>query len=364
MIIFVLLMLTPFALAAEKDGLKYSGESYYAVVRKGVQMRDKDFKETKYLKEGTLVRVWGDWEVDVSPSRVVVDDQYGDFGTVIKRGLKKISSSDAKKKLTSSKLAYSGASYNAEVKEEYLNVRDANYKIIGRITQGENVKVLGDSDTWSVRSVISFNCPDGKATVLTSGLRKVSSSSSKPNKEDVSYYAVVRYKLNLRDDDGNLICEIPRAAKVKVECTNSKDKTRFDVTYKGKKGSVLKEGVKKVDDAIFTDIESQTTTLIRNGKVILEGKCVTGMLGTEDTPKGFYRITELTEHKVFPSGKESEFWGRIGDTHCGFHDAPWRHVFGGNVYKTNGSNGCVNQSPSFMRKFYKNIYVGIPVYIW
>ena len=45
----------------------------------------------------------------------------------------------------------------------------------------------------------------------------------------------------------------------------------------------------------------------------------------------------------------------------GLHDASWRSSFGGSIYKTNGSHGCVNLPSSKASALYSEIYVGIPV---
>ncbi|MGK0467328.1 MAG: lipoprotein-anchoring transpeptidase ErfK/SrfK [Clostridium sp.] len=45
----------------------------------------------------------------------------------------------------------------------------------------------------------------------------------------------------------------------------------------------------------------------------------------------------------------------------GIHDANWRGSFGGNIYKTSGSHGCIN-SPYYLAKaIFNNIEAGIPV---
>ena len=45
----------------------------------------------------------------------------------------------------------------------------------------------------------------------------------------------------------------------------------------------------------------------------------------------------------------------------GIHDASWRSVFGGNIYKSNGSHGCIN-SPYYLAKaIFDNIETGTPV---
>ena len=40
---------------------------------------------------------------------------------------------------------------------------------------------------------------------------------------------------------------------------------------------------------------------------------------------------------------------------AGLHDASWRSSFGGSIYKTNGSHGCVNMPYSVAKAIYENI---------
>ena len=361
--LIVLTLFNPAALAASKNGIEYSGESYYAVVREGVIMRDASGNKIKYLDAGTPVRVEG--RLCDDKSRVAVTDKAGDFGTVIKRGLKKVTATSQTSQ--SSKITYSGSSYKAEVKK-YLNVRDANYNIVGQITQGTQVDVKGKSDQWADRSVIPYDCSGGLATVLTSGLRKVHASSKSDNAstgQENAYWAATTRSTPLRSKDGSIVCNIPRAAWIKVLQVNGKDKSVLDVIYDDKSGCVPAKSVKRVKDGVFVDIDRQKVTLIRKGKIILTSKCVTGTLNKKDTPKGIFKIGEKRKNKVFhPSEKESLFWGRIGNTRCGFHDARWRRNWSSSCYKTSGSDGCVNMPLSSMEKFYKNVYVGLYVYIY
>lgn len=43
------------------------------------------------------------------------------------------------------------------------------------------------------------------------------------------------------------------------------------------------------------------------------------------------------------------------------HDASWRSSFGGTIYKTNGSHGCINLPPAVAKTIYENISQGDPV---
>jgi hypothetical protein len=45
----------------------------------------------------------------------------------------------------------------------------------------------------------------------------------------------------------------------------------------------------------------------------------------------------------------------------GLHDSTWRSTYGKNIYKTNGSHGCINLPPSAAAVIYENIEKGMPV---
>lgn len=50
------------------------------------------------------------------------------------------------------------------------------------------------------------------------------------------------------------------------------------------------------------------------------------------------------------------FFGNIG-----IHDATWRHSFGGQIYKRNGSHGCVNAPLYLAKTIFQNIEDGTPI---
>ena len=55
-----------------------------------------------------------------------------------------------------------------------------------------------------------------------------------------------------------------------------------------------------------------------------------------------------------------DWWMNFTYLGIGFHDLK-RSAYGGQIYKTNGSHGCVNLSKSTAEKLYNSIEVGIPV---
>ena len=48
----------------------------------------------------------------------------------------------------------------------------------------------------------------------------------------------------------------------------------------------------------------------------------------------------------------------------GLHDAPWRDAFGGSIWKSDGSHGCINCPEDVMPEIYKNVEIGEAVVIY
>ncbi len=55
-----------------------------------------------------------------------------------------------------------------------------------------------------------------------------------------------------------------------------------------------------------------------------------------------------------------KYWMAV-DGHIGIHDATWRKEFGGDIYMTNGSHGCINTPLEIMTELYDMVELGTPV---
>lgn len=55
-----------------------------------------------------------------------------------------------------------------------------------------------------------------------------------------------------------------------------------------------------------------------------------------------------------------DFWMPVKGN-IGIHDASWRGKYGGTIYKTNGSHGCINTPRDAMVQLYETVEVGTPV---
>ncbi|WML32561.1 peptidoglycan binding domain-containing protein [Clostridium sp. OS1-26] len=112
------------------------------------------------------------------------------------------------------------------------------------------------------------------------------------------------------------------------------------------------------------DMTNQHLWFYKNGSLIVQGDVVTGNVSSNhSTPKGIYSLKYKQRNTVLRGpGYNSpvDFWMPFNGG-IGIHDASWRGEFGGNIYRTSGSHGCIN-SPYYLAKaIFNNIEEGTPV---
>jgi hypothetical protein len=112
------------------------------------------------------------------------------------------------------------------------------------------------------------------------------------------------------------------------------------------------------------DLGSQYMYFIKDGSVVMSSAFVSGNVAKGyTTPSGIYSITYKDRNKRMV-GEDydvtTDYWLPFNGN-IGFHDASWRSSFGGSIYKTNGSHGCVNMPVSAAAKLFSLISKGDPV---
>lgn len=121
------------------------------------------------------------------------------------------------------------------------------------------------------------------------------------------------------------------------------------------------------DSYVEVDMNSQHVWLIMNGAVVAESDCVTGDVSRNRlTPVGAFRITYCEKDAILKGENyrtHVNYWMPFaGD--CGLHDATWRKAFGGDLYLTDGSHGCVNLPLSMAKTIFANVETGFPVLVY
>lgn len=114
-------------------------------------------------------------------------------------------------------------------------------------------------------------------------------------------------------------------------------------------------------------IGEQHMWMYRYGEVIYESDVVTGNpnLGN-DTPAGAFKIRyHQTNATLTGPGYVTQvaYWMVFADD-VGFHDATWQPYFGGSLYLSNGSHGCVNLPLNKAAELYELVYDGMPVFVY
>ncbi|WP_349667180.1 peptidoglycan binding domain-containing protein [Lacrimispora sp.] len=112
------------------------------------------------------------------------------------------------------------------------------------------------------------------------------------------------------------------------------------------------------------NITRQHMWFYKDGRLIAQGPVVTGNPNRGNaTVTGAYMLNYKQEGAVLSGpGYEAgvQYWmpfcGNIG-----IHDAKWRRAFGGEIYKKNGTHGCVNAPYYLAKTIYKHIVSGIPI---
>lgn len=149
---------------------------------------------------------------------------------------------------------------------------------------------------------------------------------------------------------------------------NKKISSKKDVSIYNKSSFTYTAKFKKINKTyILISIKKQKLYYYKNGKIKLTSKVVTGTKNKYDTPKGTFKI-EGKAKNVYLIGKDYKnfvnYWMLINrKTQIGLHDAPWRSTFGGNIYKYNGSHGCINLPYNVAKTIYKTAAKGTTVII-
>ncbi len=126
---------------------------------------------------------------------------------------------------------------------------------------------------------------------------------------------------------------------------------------------------------IEVDTIQQKVYLYVDGVNTFTTDCVTGLATDPErvTPSGLYTLYNMETDRTLQGTVEEDtgqpeyssavsywmpFYGGYG-----LHDATWRSAFGGTIYQTNGSHGCVNLPYAAAKTIYESVTVGTPVIV-
>ena len=111
----------------------------------------------------------------------------------------------------------------------------------------------------------------------------------------------------------------------------------------------------------------------KNGSLVVDAPFVSGCIKEKTgTIVGTYTLQYKERNAMLRGGNENEgtdyesevsFWMPFFNGY-GLHDATWRNEFGGTIYKTNGSHGCINLPYSKAEILFNNISPGCTIVVF
>ena len=118
------------------------------------------------------------------------------------------------------------------------------------------------------------------------------------------------------------------------------------------------------DTYIEVDMTGQHMYYYVDGELKLDTDVVTGNTGRRmGTPEGINYVYNKQRNRVLRGADYAtpvKYWMPVKGA-VGIHDAGWRKEFGGEIYKRNGSHGCINTPPDIMAELYDMVEIGTPV---
>ena len=121
---------------------------------------------------------------------------------------------------------------------------------------------------------------------------------------------------------------------------------------------------------VEVSLDQQKLWCYKDYELIVATDVVTGQpTGDRETARGIFAIdakkSPATLGRMDVQGYSSPVsWWCPFNGGQGLHDAPWRGAFGGNIYLSNGSHGCVNIPVDRMEDIYNAVSIGTAVVVY
>jgi len=186
---------------------------------------------------------------------------------------------------------------------------------------------------------------------------------------------IVGINTEYKDEGATATDNIDGELSNKIEITSNLDMSKlgtYTITYSVKDSAnnittktrtIL---VKENSSYVRVSIEKQTVELFKDNKLILTSPIVTGTENISESDKGIFKIYYKSQN-VYLKGagylSYVNYWMPYNRGE-GLHDATWREEFGGKIYKTSGSHGCINMPLEIAEQVYNNVSIGTIVEVY
>lgn len=271
-----------------------------------------------------------------------------------------------------------------ESMETELNLEEAGcYKNAGVNQEDEGLRTALEEANKYVSACITYDWNAHEVIVDSSVIKKwVSVEGSKVKLDEDEIREFVEEQASEYDTYGmNRIFETTDHREIELSAKSYGWKTDVETEAEAlikavKRGETIEkvpahsdtaaqEGQTAVGESyVEIDLGNQHLYLYVEGELILESDFVSGNAARGwNTPAGVFGLTYKTKNAVL-RGADYEtpvsFWMPFNGN-IGMHDATWRNAFGGDIYLTNGSHGCINLPYEKAKIIYEYVYTGFPV---
>ena len=160
---------------------------------------------------------------------------------------------------------------------------------------------------------------------------------------------------------GNKIDKKAESEFLKTAFANKESGTRIPQYI----SEAMEKGPDDIGDTyIEIDMGNQMMYYYKDGGLKVETPVVTGNMSRHwDTPSKVCYVYFKQKNRVLRGANYAtpvKYWMAV-DGHIGIHDASWRSEFGGDIYLTDGSHGCINTPLDIMSELYEMVDEGTPV---
>lgn len=181
------------------------------------------------------------------------------------------------------------------------------------------------------------------------------------------------YKVVCLKEDSKLYADINESSSIdlpRYECGEVFNETEnyYLIKTDNTIGYIKKENLLELRDTfVIVDVSDQIMKLYKNNKIALTSDVVTGK-DSSPTDMGIEEILFKQKNRTLVGENNSykthvNYWMQINNNSEGLHDATWRTNFGGNIYNSSGSHGCVNLPLEVAENLYDEVEVGTRVIV-
>lgn len=240
------------------------------------------------------------------------------------------------------------------IRENYLNESFSDSTLNNETTINETLSAIIPTETTIIPETTLVEETTPETTFIEETIPETTS-----NFIPVFIPSYATDDLALFDDNNNVIYMVEKYEKLtvtkifenKVECLTTDGYSGYTDFYLLEK---LPETYAEVD------ISMQKVYCYYQGELVLAADCVTGIPTygtTKGTNKGYTEINGKSYNTTLMLDTPAEIFISFNPDGEGFHDSK-RSQFGGDIYLTNGSHGCVNMRLEDVKVLDKHLKAG------